>query len=373
MALKPCGKPDVRARLTGLHKATKRLSGGRVAVYAYASRGGDLIARAEGRTLVEANAALEKVLGQPATLTRLDAARKPIRHTDDRAYVRGLIMAFKASPEFTGKSAAHRAEMTRHLNAFDGEFGAFKVRTVEQATPDIMDWRDENYSDKPRTADYLIGTVGRMFGWARTRKLATVNPVEGIERLHRADRSDIIWTDADLAKLCAVASPQVQHAVRLAAETGLRAGDLLTLTWGEITENGISKRTSKRGREAVIPLTPEARRILSSVAKVSPVVLTNSRGKPWTADGFKSVFQQAKADAGINGLRFHDLRGTAVTRMALYPDLTPADLALIFGWSPDHVQALLAKYVSRDAVALDLLSRMKQKPKIQTDYKPALR
>ena len=364
----------MRARLTGLHKATKRLSGGRVAVYAYASRGGDLIARADGRTLAEANDALERVLGQPDTLAKLDAARKPIRQTDDRAYVRGLIAAFKASPEYARLGDASKTEYARHLKAFDAEFGTFKVRVVEQATPDIVDWRDETFSDKPRSADYLMGTIGRLFGWAKSRKLASHNPVEGVERLHRADRSDVIWTDADLVKVCAVASPQVRNAIRLAAETGLRVGDLLTLTWSEITEHGITKRTSKRGRVATIPLSDSGRDLIASIPKVSPVVLTNNRNKPWTQDGFKSVFQKAKADAGITGLRFHDLRGTAATRIAVEnPGLTPADLALIFAWSPDHVQALLSKYVSRDAVALDLLTRMKQKPQTQTDHKPGSR
>jgi integrase len=359
--LKPCGKPAVRAKLVGLHKATKRLSGGRVAVYAYASRGGALIARAEGRDLADANTALERVLGRPDILARLNEARKPIKRTDDRAYVRGLIAAFKASPEYARLGDASKTEYARHLKAFDAEFGAFKVRTVEAATVDIVDWRDDAYADRPRTADYLMGTISRLFGWAKGRKLASHNPVEGIERLHRADRSDLIWTDADLVKLCAHASVQVQAAVRLAAETGLRMGDLLTLTWSEVSDHGITKRTSKRGRQVTIPLTDEARRVIAGIEKVSPVVLTNSRGKPWTRDGFKSVFQQAKADAGITGLRFHDLRGTAATRMALTA-LTPADLAGIFGWSPEHVQALLTKYVSRDAVALDLLTRMKQKP-----------
>lgn len=364
----------MRARLTGLHKASKRLSGGRVAVYAYAFRGGPVIARAEGRDLADANAGLERELGRADTLTRLGEARKPVRRTDDRAYVRGLIAAFKASPEFARLGESSRTEYTRHLKAFDAEFGAFKVRTVELATPDIVDWRDDIFSDRPRTADYLMGSIGRLFGWARARKLATHNPVEGIERLHRADRSDLIWSDADLVKLCAAASPRVQQAIRLAAETGLRMGDLLTLTWGEISDHGITKRTSKRGRVATIPFSQSGRELIASIPKASPIVLTNNRGKPWTRDGFKSVFQQAKADAGITGLRFHDLRGTAVTRKAIdNPGLTPADLALIFGWEPTHVQALLAKYVSRDAVALDLLSRMKQKPQIQTDHKPGPR
>jgi integrase len=356
------GLESVRAKMTGLHKTTKRLAGGRVAVYAYAFRGGPCVARGEGFDLAGANAALERALGSRDALQRLEAARTPIRQIDNRAYVSGLILAFRHSPDFIRLGDKSKAEYVRHLAAFDKLFGAEKVVAVENATTIILDWRDDAFGHQPRTADYVMGTVGRLFTWAKGRGLASRNPVEDVPRLHKSDRSDMIWTDADLAKVCAHASVQVQHTVRLAAETGLRLGDLLALTWTEIDGAAIVKRTSKRKRQVVIPLTEEAVAVLAKVRKVSPVVLTNSRGKPWTVDGFKSVFGKAKTDAGITALRFHDLRGTAVTRMAMIPGITPADLAGVFGWAPAHVDALLAKYVSGSALALDLLERMKQKP-----------
>lgn len=360
----------MRAKLVGLHKATKRLSGGRVAVYAYAYRGGAMIARAEGRDLAAANAALEVELGQRAVLDRLEAARRPIRASDSKTYVRGLIAAFKASPEWAKLGKATKAEYSRYLTAFDEEFGDWKVALFErpETKADLIDWRDQ-WADRPRAADYAMQTVGRLFKWARGRGLTDARPTDDVERLHEADRSDVIWTPDDIKALVAATSKEVGWAVRLAAETGLRMGDLLELPWTAVSGRAIVWRTSKRGKQVVVPLTVEALAILKEIPKRAMTVLTNTHGKSWSRDGFKTMFGKAKRDAGISELRFHDLRGTAATRLFIAGS-PKRDIATVMGWSETAVDALLTKYVSGDAVALDLLSRMNQKPATQTGHKP---
>lgn len=156
-------------------------------------------------------------------------------------------------------------------------------------------------------------------------KLAS-NPCEGIKQLYSNDRSEIIWTDADIAQLKKaggsrkidgklvelLCSPEIAHAVDLAAHTGLRLGDLLRLSWSHVGEDAIVSPTGKsRGRrEAIIPLYDGLRAVLDRIPKRSTTVLTSSRGRPWTADGFGSSFNAAKHDAGIadKNLHFHDLR-----------------------------------------------------------------
>ena len=56
------------------------------------------------------------------------------------------------------------------------------------------------------------------------------------------------------------------------------------------------------------------------------------RGKPWTSDGFRASWGKACKRAGIVGVTFHDLRGTAVTRLALV-GCTEAQIATITGHS----------------------------------------
>lgn len=362
----------MRARLTGLHKATKRLSGGRVAIYAYAFRGGPLVARVEAGSLFAANRLMELELGRAGTAAKIEEARAPLRRTEDKRFVKGLIYAFKASPEWAKMGRSSQVEYSRYLKAFDAEFGDLPVNAFgsERAKTELLEWRDQ-WADRPRAADYAIQTVGRLFKWARGRGLASARPTDDVERLHEADRSDVIWSDEDIAAIVAKASREVGWAVQLAAETGLRMGDLLELPRSALTAQAIVWKTSKRKRQVVVPLTPSAKALIKAMPVRALTVLTNSRGEPWTPSGFKTMFAKAKAEAGITGLRFHDLRGTAATRLFIAGS-PKRDIATIMGWSEAAVDALLTKYVSADAVALDLLSRMNQKRAAQTDDKPTI-
>src|SRR5262249_18609528 len=157
-----------------------------------------------------------------------------------------------------------------------------------------------------RVLSYAVDPMGVIAG----------NPCHGIKSLYSADRSEVIWTDADIAALKAKCSIEIAHAVDLAAYTGLRSGDLARLCWSHVGADAIVISTGKsRGkREAVIPLYDALQEVLASIPKRSTVILTNSKGLPWGDLG--SAFVRAKTAAGMDDrdLHFHDLRGTAATR-----------------------------------------------------------
>jgi integrase len=87
------------------------------------------------------------------------------------------------------------------------------------------------------------------------------NPCEGIKQLYSGDRSEIIWTESDIALLKKTCSAEITCAVDLASHTGLRLSDLLRLSWSHIEEDATRVSTGKgRGRrEAIIPLYDELR------------------------------------------------------------------------------------------------------------------
>ena len=77
-------------------------------------------------------------------------------------------------------------------------------------------------------------------------------------------------------------------------------------------------------------------------------MLTTSDGKPWTPDGFRASWGKACKRAGVSGVTFHDLRGTAVTRLAL-AGCTEAEIATITGHSLRSVRAIIdTHYLARD-------------------------
>src|SRR5690606_36241526 len=113
-------------------------------------------------------------------------------------------------------------------------------------------WRGQ-FAEKPRTADYGMQVLSRVLAYA-VDPLAeiAVNPCEGVKQLYSGDRSEIIWTDTEISHLKKTCSPEVAHAVDLAAHTGLRSGDLVKLSWSHVGEDAIviSTGKSRHRREA---------------------------------------------------------------------------------------------------------------------------
>ena len=109
------------------------------------------------------------------------------------------------------------------------------------------------------------------------------------------------------------------------------AGRLLRLPWSAHDGARIRLRQSKGGAGVVIPVGAPLKAALDGATKHSTVILTGSDERPWTADRFRSSWRKACATAGV--VTFHDLRGTAVTRLALV-GCTEAEIATITGLDP---------------------------------------
>ena len=77
-------------------------------------------------------------------------------------------------------------------------------------------------------------------------------------------------------------------------------------------------------------------------------ILTNTLGRPWESHSFQTAFAIAARNAGIIGRTFHDLRGTAVTRLAI-AGCTEPEIAAITGHSLRDVCSILdSNYLHRD-------------------------
>src|SRR5262249_19026820 len=113
-----------------------------------------------------------------------------------------------------------------------------------------------------------------------------------------------------------------------------------------------------------MPAGGPLRALLDAAERRGPVILTNSLGRPWTADGFRSSWGKLSDRAGIGDLTFHDLRGTAVVRLAIAGATVPP-IATFPRPSLRDVEAILdANYLGRnvqlgEAAVLKLEARTK--------------
>jgi integrase len=131
----------------------------------------------------------------------------------------------------------------------------------------------------------------------------------------------------------------------------------VALTWSAYDGTYIRLRQSKsvrrNARRPVYVTIPVGRPLKAALdeaikTKQSPVILLNSEGRAWTPDGFRASWGKACKRANIEEVTFNDLRGTAVTRLALV-GCSESEIATITGHSIRDVRSILdAHYLHRD-------------------------
>jgi integrase len=311
---------------------------------------------AKGRTYWYAWRGGPRLNGEPGSPEFIASYNEAIeqRRTPDKSRFRFVVADYKSNGDYKKLAESTRGRWGPWLDRIGQYFGELRVAQFdrpEKIRPMIRRWRSQ-YSDTPRTADYAMQVLSRVLAHAVELGLIAGNPCEGIKHLYNNDRSEIIWTDPDVAQIKKTCSAEIADAVDLAEYTGLRLGDLVRIAWSHVGEDAIVLTTgkSKHRREAIIPLYGALREVLSRIPKRATTILTNSRRRPWTVDGFGSSFNKAKIDAGMSGrnLHFNDLRGTAATKFYI-AGFSMREIAETLAWEEQYVEKIIRRYVGRSA------------------------
>lgn len=340
----------MRVRLKGLNRVSKRLADGTVKTYFYAWKGGPQLPGTPGSPefMAAYNAAVTAKVAAPA------------------GTLKSVILRYQDSAEFGQLAERTKADYGKHLDAIEAEFGSFPIAglTSKKARMIFSEWKDGLAKKSLRQADYAWTVFARCLSWALKRGMVEANPLERGGRLYRSTRAEIVWSDDEEARLLAVASPQVALAFMLAIWTGQRQGDLLRLTWAAYDGSKIRLRQRKTGARVVIPVAAPLKALLDATPRRSPLVLTQRDGQPWTEEGFRSSWRKVVEKAGIEGRTFHDIRGTAVTRLAV-AGCTEAEIATLTGHSINDVRSILdANYLHRDPrLAESAISKLERRTK----------
>jgi integrase len=353
----------VEVPLKGVHKVKAK---GRF--YFYAWRGGPPIKDAEGNYLAPSDPDFLTVYNDLVAATR----------SSDKARFAWLVEHYKSSDEYKALADSTKRVWGPWLDKIKDHFGKLRIKQfdrTEAIRPIIRKWRAK-WSKQPRTADLGMQVLSRVCSHGVDPEgVLTSNPCIGIKHLYKGDRSDIVWLDTEIKQLKECASAEVGWAIDLAAHTGLRMGDLLRLSWSHIGEHEITLYTSKGAKHrlvAIIPLYDGLRAVLDAIPKRATTVLTNTRRRPWTTNGFGTSFDDAKIaakmkpDPTIEGdntpdidKHFHDLRGTAATKFYV-AGIPIRSIAEIMAWDEDSVEKIIRRYVNRTALTKALIEQMNE-------------
>jgi integrase len=324
----------MRIRLRGINVVTKKLADGTSKTYWYAWKGGPALC------------------GQPGSPEFVASYNEAIARKvmPPRGTLLSVLRQYQESEDFRGLADSTRRGYVALIMRIEKQFGDFPLSALtDRRTRGVfMAWRDQLAGSGRRQADYAWTVLARVLSWALDRGLIAANPCARGGRLYRGSRAEKIWTADDEAAFLKSAPTHLHLPMLLALWTGQRQGDLLRLPWSGYDGTHIRLRQSKTGTRVVVPVGAPLKAALDATPKRSTIILTNSDGKPWTSDGFRTSWGKASKRAGVSGVTFHDLRGTAVTRLAV-AGCTEAEIATITGHSLRGVRAIIdTHYLARD-------------------------
>ncbi len=174
-------------------------------------------------------------------------------------------------------------------------------------------------------ATRVTGLLSGIFSFAVAEGIRAENPVKGVQR-YADGKSDRALSLQEITKLGFVlrrmaeqgVNPSAINIIKLLIVTGARRNEIAGLRWGEVDfERSVIRlpahrhKTGSQKGAKYIPLTDPARTILSELSedRTSDFVFPATSGDSHF-QGIKRVWQKARAQAGLNDVRLHDLRHT---------------------------------------------------------------
>lgn len=252
----------------------------------------------------------------------------------------------------TKRSSRNEALLIRRLQALP--LAKRTLATIRSS--DMAAYRDMRLkAAKANTVRIELALLSHLFTVARQEwGLAVDNAVRSIRKPKLPEGRDRRLTGDEEARLLEACKAyksghDLPAAVMLAIETGMRAGNLSSLTWKQVdlARRCVYLPTTKNGRPLQVPLSRKAAGILQQLPRnVNGWVFMDFNNANLLSQSFNAACKRA----GIQELRFHDLRHEAASRLA--PHVTAQTLAKIMGWrtiqmamryyNPSHTELLAA-------------------------------
>jgi integrase len=185
-------------------------------------------------------------------------------------------------------------------------------------------WRDEKLLKvKPNTVMRELRILRVLIDWVRDERGAEIkdNPARHLRVRGTGDARAPFFTNEDekrlLFELSQMSNKNHLRLTKLALATGFRRSELLSLTWRNID---LKKKliyiyrkncaaTDNSSAPRLIPLPYKAKKILGELTERQGKIIDLTKGAA------RHGFDKARKRAGLETLRFHDLRHIAISRM----------------------------------------------------------
>jgi len=168
----------------------------------------------------------------------------------------------------------------------------------------------------PATVNRELACLKTLFSkaveWGRIEK----NTVRTVKKFKEDNARERILSADEALRLIEAAAPSIRPILIIALNTGMRKNEILSLKWENVDflRGYILIEKSKSGKPRKVPMNGAVSSALMGIPHVAEFVFYNPETKKAIQD-IKTAFAAACRRAEISGLRLHDLRHTAATKM----------------------------------------------------------
>ncbi|MGI3168445.1 tyrosine-type recombinase/integrase [Pseudooceanicola sp. C21-150M6] len=233
--------------------------------------------------------------------------------------------------EVSPAKKGYRWEAIRLEKIGKGDLGDKRMCDIKPE--DIAKWREDRLKEvAPGSVIREMTLLSSVFSVARREwGMLDKSPMKGVRRPAQPPRRDRLVTADELDRLRLVAGDDLTHArarafhaFLFAIETGMRAGEIVGLTVGNVDYSARVAHLprTKNGDPRDVPLSSEAVRLLRALPPADPLFAITSRD-------LDASWRAVRDRAGIEGLTFHDSRACAATQLS--KKLNPLELARMLG------------------------------------------
>jgi integrase len=221
---------------------------------------------------------------------------------------------------FSDLAPRTRKDYARHLISLRRCFGE---RIADELRPrDFGPFLNVQKGKHHRTRQLAVlsaafsNAVGRWFMMER-------NVLRDVKRPLSRPRDRLI-TDEEFSAFRAMVPYRVQLAMDMALISGQRQGDILGLRWSDVRDGALLLSQAKTGKRLAIELSGDLKRVFGKCWMLPGggrdgglFILVSARGKPYSSDGFRAVWQRSMrkwAAMGRERFTFHDIRALCATK-----------------------------------------------------------
>ena len=219
----------------------------------------------------------------------------------------------------TSRSHIRDRSLAKHLMQHFGDL------TLNKINPKLIsEYKTKRIREgaSPRTVNYELAVMGHAFNLAiKEWEWCTDNPVIKVSKEKVNNFIERWITDEEEERLLKVSRKWLQEMIVFALYTGLRQGEELNLQWPQIDlfRKTMTILEQKNEGRDTLPLNKKALEVLKSRAKIRHIntnlIFCTPKGTRINARNLLRAFYTATKKAGIEGLRWHDLRHTFATRL----------------------------------------------------------